>query len=681
MWKGWMSSRSLEAVSPGSVACRADTMESFQSITCGLAEIYKKHVLPVERDFRYDQFYSPALTDGDFKAKPMVLLLGQYSTGKTTFIRHLLEKDYPGLRIGPEPTTDKFVAVCHSDDCTDSGNAPAQVLPGHAAVVDRNLPWSQLESFGPGFLSRFEVVHVKSHVFKGVTLIDTPGVLAGNKQWERGYDFEGVIKWFAERVDLVLLFFDAHKLDISDEFRRCILALKGFESKVCILLNKADSVNAHHLMRVYGALMWSLGKVMAAPEVPRIYIGSFWDQPLTNNEVYKLFEQETDDLFKLIYSLPARSAARKIDDFLKRVRRCYTHCILIDHMRRQIPILGKSAKQKEMLDHLEEICQHLATRYQIPASDFPSPQFLRSKLNDSHSLNRFPKMDHKKLGEITDIVKKRVASLTKLIPHEEANSVEMSSPLIIAENERTLSPTIWFKARSKVITSRRLSNEDSNQSPSQSMWNISVARTSTEDVVQFPELGVGFSRGPEEVHGRGEHSPSPGGSGAGTSGGGGFGAGGFEVPVVGPVLVDGSSRYQAPGGGPGKGVALPGPSGLGPNGLGPNGLGPNGRPGTGAVGGPVMGFGEAAMRPPAARESPGGDDPALEPPESDGPEPLSCSNMSSVDEAQAMDGLMSMRPPPSSRPFVEADEWVSRHVDANDYMVTLSTRDDTSHNL
>lgn len=162
-------------------------------------------------------------------------------------MRHLLEKDYPGLRIGPEPTTDKFVAVCHSSkvagsaDTVDDNCVPAQVLPGHAAVVDRSLPWSQLENFGPGFLSRFEVVHVSSAVFKGryrqgwlpqisfvsgVTLIDTPGVLAGNKQWERGYDFEGVIKWFAERVDLVLLFFDAHKLDISDEFRRCIQALK-----------------------------------------------------------------------------------------------------------------------------------------------------------------------------------------------------------------------------------------------------------------------------------------------------------------------------------------------------------------------------------------------------------------------------------------------------------------------
>ena len=42
-----------------------------------------------------------------FVFRPMVMLVGQYSTGKTTFIRYLLEQDFPGIRIGPEPTTDR----------------------------------------------------------------------------------------------------------------------------------------------------------------------------------------------------------------------------------------------------------------------------------------------------------------------------------------------------------------------------------------------------------------------------------------------------------------------------------------------------------------------------------------------------------------------------------------------
>jgi septin family protein len=38
-------------------------------------------------------------TPSDFDAKPMVMLLGQYSTGKTTFIKHLLKREYPGERM------------------------------------------------------------------------------------------------------------------------------------------------------------------------------------------------------------------------------------------------------------------------------------------------------------------------------------------------------------------------------------------------------------------------------------------------------------------------------------------------------------------------------------------------------------------------------------------------------
>ena len=58
----------------------------------------------------------------------MILLVGQYSTGKTTFIRYLLEQDFPGIRIGPEPTTDRFIAVMYGDE---TGS-----IPGNALVVD-----------------------------------------------------------------------------------------------------------------------------------------------------------------------------------------------------------------------------------------------------------------------------------------------------------------------------------------------------------------------------------------------------------------------------------------------------------------------------------------------------------------------------------------------------------------
>lgn len=55
---------------------------ALQDVKAGLQAMYKKYLLPLESDFKFQQFYSPLLTDGDFAAKPMVMVLGQYSTGK-----------------------------------------------------------------------------------------------------------------------------------------------------------------------------------------------------------------------------------------------------------------------------------------------------------------------------------------------------------------------------------------------------------------------------------------------------------------------------------------------------------------------------------------------------------------------------------------------------------------------
>lgn len=81
-----------------------------------------------------------------------------------------------------------------------------------------------------------------------VTFVDTPGVLSGEKQrTQRAYEFTDVTSWFASKCDLILLLFDPHKLDVSDEFKRVISSLRGHDDKIRVVLNKADQVDTQQV--------------------------------------------------------------------------------------------------------------------------------------------------------------------------------------------------------------------------------------------------------------------------------------------------------------------------------------------------------------------------------------------------------------------------------------------------
>ena len=296
-----------------------------------------------------------------------------------------------------------------------------RVLPGNAATVQADLPFSGLSNFGTSFLSKFNVSFTNAPLCEYLTLIDTPGVLSGDKQrLGRSYDFVKTVEWFAQRADMILLLFDAHKLDISDEFRNVIQSLKGQDDKIRIVLNKADSISNQQLMRVYGALMWSLGKVINTPEVMRVYVGSFWNPekadfiPLNR----ELLETEHADLLRDLKNLPRQSAMRKVNELVKRARLARVHAFTIEYLRRELPtFFGRASKQAKLIENIAEEFVKIQKMYNLPAGDFPEIEHFQDCLRQI-DLSTFPKLSSKQMTHLDEALSIDLPALISLFPQD-----------------------------------------------------------------------------------------------------------------------------------------------------------------------------------------------------------------------------------------------------------------------
>uniref|UniRef100_A0A6U3XMP9 Calmodulin n=1 Tax=Skeletonema marinoi TaxID=267567 RepID=A0A6U3XMP9_9STRA len=411
-----------------------EVINKTNKVSAQLKAIYKDNILPAEKRYRYDYFYeSPFLTDVEFDAKPQVMLVGQYSVGKTSFIRYMLGRDFPGARIGPEPTTDRFTCLINGPE--------ERTIPGNALSVHPDLPFRGLERFGVSFLSRFEGSQLPSSVLRSITLVDTPGILSGEKQRvNRGYDFTKVVSWFADRADLILLLFDAHKLDISDELKATIDVLKGHEDKVRCILNKADQINRQQLMRVYGSLLWSLGKTINSPEVLRVYVGSFWHEPLQNLDNAELFESEESDLMRDLAILPRQSAVRKINELVKRIRKVKALAYIIGHLKSQMPaVMGKDKKQQKLISDMPNVFRQIMKKHNLAPGDFPDINKFSEKLKDT-KFSEFHSLKLDQIQLLEDCLSSHLPKLMEELPSEKDSPETLKAKFGASRGDNTYVP-------------------------------------------------------------------------------------------------------------------------------------------------------------------------------------------------------------------------------------------------
>ncbi len=234
-----------------------------------LLQMVADYLTPVAQ--RYG--YSEVPLETNIKWRPQVLVLGNYSSGKSTLINEFLGAYIQAT--GQAPTDDSFTVITY-DDSLPSGS-PVQVTEerdGKFLLNDPEYPFETLKKHGQRFASHFRLKKVNSPFLQSLAVIDTPGMLDSITERDRGYNYQEVIGDLAQIADLVLVVFDAHKAGTVRESYVSIretLPARTFEDRVLFVLNRIDECTSlNDLLRVYGTLCWNLSQITGRKDIPMI---------------------------------------------------------------------------------------------------------------------------------------------------------------------------------------------------------------------------------------------------------------------------------------------------------------------------------------------------------------------------------------------------------------------------
>lgn len=182
--------------------------------------------------------------------------------------------------------------------------------------------------------------------------------------------------------------------------------LQPHEDKVRCVLNKCDSLSSpESLMRVYGALLWSMGKIFHGAEVTRIYVGSFDDQPVVHEEEFgSLFNKDHAHLLTQLKELPGMCCMRKVNEMVKRIRLCVVHACVLGVLRSKMPIfMGAEQTRAGLIKNLERVFEEVKNLYHLSDGDFPDIDEFRGVLQRM-DFYTFPAIDRAVLNQLQEML-------------------------------------------------------------------------------------------------------------------------------------------------------------------------------------------------------------------------------------------------------------------------------------
>ncbi len=258
--------------------------------------------------------YSEVPLEANIKWRPQVLVLGNYSSGKSTLINEFLGAEIQPT--GQAPTDDSFTVITYDDSVSVGGSVRVtEERDGSFLLKDPEYPFETLKKHGQRFISHFRLKKVNASFLKDLAIIDTPGMVDSISERDRGYNFQEVIGDLAQIADLVLVLFDPHKAGTireAHESLRKTLPARTFEDRVLFVLNRIDECTSlSDLLRVYGTLCWNLSQMTGRKDIPMIHL-TYSPKAVTDRKIesakdmnfLRALENQREELKKAILKAP-----------------------------------------------------------------------------------------------------------------------------------------------------------------------------------------------------------------------------------------------------------------------------------------------------------------------------------------------------------------------------------------
>ncbi|KFD46197.1 hypothetical protein D918_08788 [Trichuris suis] len=400
---------------------------------------YREKVLPVEQALNLDIIYGPPMCDAEFGSPPLLLFLGPFSSGKTTMIRYMLNMDYPGMSIGPEPSTDR--------DWVILWGPKSQAVSMHTVVHDSSFPYQEIYRFGGEYLNKCSAAYCPCDLLLNMIIVDTPGIMATDKMnTVRYYDRDAVIRYWIEKADRIVVVFDVFKLDISEDMKELVNIISPYEYKCLIVLNKADQISMIQLHRAQDALTWSLGRSFKCRDLPFVHVGSFWDQPIKDNAMRNMFVSYEAKLLEQINRMNTDVHVRRFNEVIQRAKMAQAHALISRYLvgRYKPEQTMHRSFQKTLAERLNKrIYRKLIRKHKLLECDLPSAYMVYKHVTSEYYDISKTRVSRQLMETLNNFIKNDLNQLAKLLPAELAKENYGAEMLHQPQQEQIRKQSNW----------------------------------------------------------------------------------------------------------------------------------------------------------------------------------------------------------------------------------------------